>query len=340
MSIRSVLLRLTPRPLLLRYRDLKGMLQLVPNFWYDLKRYHHHSGLNRSKRLQGEQAARITMAYHQLEKGMSLAEPRPGFGKDALERLLGQLRPFVAQHGLVSPADNAVAALNSYIAFNEGHGLDMSSLRATVDAICHGQPPARIEACNEGGTHAVTRETIHQAKHIDFPAFFNTRYSIRNYSGGEIPAEDIQQAVRLSQKTPSVCNRQAWKVHVYTETDKMKELLDIQKGNRGFGHLASAILLVTCDLNRFVSAGERYQAWIDGGMFCMSLCLSLHHLGYGTCCLNWSKERQDDVALHKAAAIRDNEQVIMLISVGTLPEAFKVAYSPRRPMEDVIEFHR
>ena len=151
--------------------------------------------------------------------------------------------------------------------------------------------------------------------------------------------QEIADAVKLAQKTPSVCNRQAWKVHVFDDPAAMRSLLEIQAGNRGFGEHASAVLVVTCDLQCFVEVAERYQAWIDGGMFCMSLCLALHAAGYGACCLNWSKEPADDRRLRAAAPIADAEQVIMLIAIGTLPERLDVAASPRRPLTDALEFH-
>jgi len=43
--------------------------------------------------------------------------------------------------------------------------------------------------------------------------------------------------------------------------------------------------------------------------------------------------------LRQATRIGDGEQVIMMIAVGTLPEEFEVAYSPRRGLEDVLQIH-
>lgn len=339
MSFKNTLMRYTPGFVLANYRNLTGLLSLAPNVLYDMKRFFRYSGMNKSRGYMGEQAARITMAYHQLEKGLSMAVPRPGFGKEPLERLLTRLDPFIRKYGLVPPATNSLAVLDAYMEFNEKAGLDMSELRSRVDKLRVLDATCAERQTFEGGVVTVARTDLDAARAIDFGTFFNTRYSVRHFSGLPIPITDIEQAVKLSQKTPSVCNRQAWKVHAYTDPEQRTRLLAVQKGNRGFGEQASAVLLVTCDLTRFANVGERYQAWIDGGMFSMSLCLAFHWLGYGTCCLNWSKERHDDLALRRFADIQPEEQVIMMIAVGTLPESFRVAYSPRRPLDEVLAIH-
>jgi nitroreductase len=140
----------------------------------------------------------------------------------------------------------------------------------------------------------------------------------------------------MAQKTPSVCNRQSSKVYVFSKAEDKQKVLSYQNGNRGFGDQASKVLIVTSNLEHFVSAGERNQCWVDGGMFSMSLVYALHSLGLGTCCLNWSVERQADQELRQVAGISDAEAVMMMIAVGHLPETLKVAQSPRKPLRDVL----
>lgn len=313
--------------------------RLAPNCFYDFRRYLNYSGMDRSLQYRGEQAARIVMAYHQIEKGLSFEHPRPGFGREVVERVLAAVTPFVERHGFVSPATTAIGVLDRYLEFNEKAGVDVDWLRSRLDTLRQRAQEARGEPCNEGGVVALTRAGIAAARKANFPEFFSSRYSVRHFTGEAIPGEDFASAVRLAQKTPSVCNRQAWRVHVFSSASDKSSLLALQAGSRGFGEKASLVLVVTCDLSFFVDPGERFQSWIDGGMFSMSLCLAFHDLGYGSCCLNWSKERGDDRKLHALTGIAMQEQVIMMIAVGTLPESFNVAYSARRPLEDVLVQH-
>lgn len=337
-NLTKLLWRITPNFMHYWLRSLFFILKLAPNVWYDAVRFYRYSGINKSRQFQGEQAARITMTYHQLEKGLSYAQPRPGFGPEVVTRLLTFVEPYINQYGLVAPATTAIGVLNAYIAFNESVQVDMTVLKVRVANLSqHLLSSSNIS--HEGGIVAISRETLEADRAAGFKTFFNSRYSIRHFAGGEICNKDIQEAIGVAQKTPSVCNRQSWKVHVYSNKQHIQQLLSIQNGSRGFGEQASVVLMVTSDLSSFVDVSERYQAWIDGGMFSMSVCLALHAQGLGTCCLNWSKLKADDMAMRGVANIKPQEQIMMLIAVGTLPKQFNVAYSARKSIDEVLQFH-
>lgn len=338
MWLKRTIFRIVPARLHRLLRDAYFGLLLLPNAAYDFRRYLVFSGMNRSRAYRGEQSARIVMAYHQLEKGLSLASPRRGFGKAVVERLLDAMKLFIADHGFVPPATIAMGVLTKYVEFQSGLGEDMATLRGRMAQLVSGDCGTQA-SCLEGGTLEVTRLELANKVAFGFKEFFNSRYSIRHFSGGSVRDADLAEAVAISQKTPSVCNRQSWRVHAYSQKDVTARLLEIQAGNGGFGDQISTVLIVTCDLTYFIDVAERYQAWIDGGMFSMSLCLAFHSLGYGTCCLNWSKDHRDDISLRRIAGISETEQIIMMIGVGTLPETFRVAYSTRGPVENILRIH-
>ncbi|MBT9494513.1 MAG: nitroreductase family protein [Paucibacter sp.] len=169
--------------------------------------------------------------------------------------------------------------------------------------------------------------------------FFAQRYSVRQFDPAAVVEEQlIEQAVRMAQKTPSVCNRESGTVFAVRDKARMNKLLALQNGNRGFGDQAGLLMIITSRQDTFLSPGERYQAWIDGGLFAMSLIYALHSLGLGSCCLNWSVEPEADLALKAASGIPADHAVIMMLAVGHLPEQFRVASSPRRPLTDVLHY--
>jgi len=116
-----------------------------------------------------------------------------------------------------------------------------------------------------------------------------------------------------------------------------QQMLACQNGNRGFGDTAPVVALVTVDLRNFLDASERYQGWIDGGLFAMNLLLGIHAQGYGACCLNWSALPAQDKAVRGLGVIPPHESIIMMIAIGGLREKFKVARSPRRGIESVMK---
>ncbi|QNT71191.1 nitroreductase family protein [Defluviicoccus vanus] len=196
-----------------------------------------------------------------------------------------------------------------------------------------------VSSVQEGGAKLVSRSDIEAAALVDFERFCQERYSVRHFSSVPVEKSVIKAAVRIAQKTPSVCNRQCWRVHIFSSEEAKRQVLECQSGNRGFGHEASHVLVVTSDLQPFTGIHERYQGWIDGGMFSMSLVYALHSFGLGSCCLNWSVRAGTDKRLRRIAAIPGHENVIMMIAVGNLVEEFKVACSVRRETDDILTWH-
>jgi nitroreductase len=94
--------------------------------------------------------------------------------------------------------------------------------------------------------------------------------------------------------------------------------------------------VVVCDLRHFVTVGERNQAWIDGGMFAMSLVYALHALGLGTCFLNWSVTEDVDRKLRPHLKVTEHDVIITMLAVGHLPERFRVAHSQRKPIDQAL----
>ena len=72
----------------------------------------------------------------------------------------------------------------------------------------------------------------------------------------------------------------------------------------------------------------------------MSLVWALHSRGIGTCYLNWSAEREQDMKLRRVADIPDSENIITLMAVGNLPDQFSVASSPRRDLREILLFRQ
>ncbi|MCM0592907.2 MAG: nitroreductase family protein [Gloeotrichia echinulata DEX184] len=264
-----------------------------------------------------------------------MKEPRVGFGREVIQRLLSNLPQYQEKYGCDETVQITLNSLLAYYYFNLDHGLKDEQLYESLLKL-KAAIPAYSNTIDEGGILKVTKQSILEAAQIDLRTFCQSRYSIRNFAPDEVNISLIEEAVAIAQKTPSVCNRQSSKVYVFSSDEDKRKVLSYQSGNRGFGYQASKVLIVVSDLENFTLIGERNQCWIDGGMYAMSLVYALHSLGLGTCCLNWSVEKSLDKALKKATGIKDSESVIMMIAVGHLPEEFKVAQSPRKPVKEVL----
>jgi len=170
--------------------------------------------------------------------------------------------------------------------------------------------------------------------------FFSSRRSVRAFdTSKKVDSVAIQQAAAMALSTPSVCNRQAWRLHVFTKSEDVSRVIRHQNGNAGFGGAVPALAVVTVDTRLFAGAAERHQRWIDGGLFAMNFAHGLHARGLATCMLNWSMKNEASNRLRESAGIPAHEDIVMLIAIGHTESEFRVARSPRRSISDVLEIH-
>lgn len=278
----------------------------------------------------------MTARYHSIEKGLSLKQPRVGFGKERIDQLMSNAMDYAALYGVDDTIKIVVSVLKSYCAFNLAHGHTDAHLLTRIEKLSNMKGGAESCELGQAGWLEETKESITRYSKVDIKNFFLKRYSIRNFAKEPVDLEDIKAAVVMAQKTPSVCNRQSSKVYVYGSGPTMVKALELQKGNKGFEDQIDKLLIVTSDVQHFIAVGERNQGWIDGGMFAMSLIYALHSLGLGTCCLNWSAEKDRDQKLRALTGIGPSECIIMMIAVGQLPSQLRVAASPRKRIQDVL----
>lgn len=310
--------------------------KLFANCFYDFRRFSKWSSAAGNPALKEHYRAWIIADYHKIEKALAFSNPRTGFGKIVLLRLMEHAEHYIRHFGADETIQTAADVLISYEDFHKKRNASPAIADLTAVATSwKSKSSSGADSCKLGGTIECTREDIHSRGKMDLQEFFFSRHSVRQYAPDPIQPELVDQAVRMAQRTPSVCNRQSPKVYVYLDPEKRSKVIRVQKGNAGFGDQATGVLVVTADTRAYFSVGERYQAWIDGGMFAMSLVYSLHSLGLGSCCLNWSVEKHEDKELRRVTGIPESECVIMLISIGHLPEKFVVAQSHRKELDEV-----
>lgn len=314
------------------WQHVRDNLLLARYAYYDYRRFRQYSGAFPLRNSAQAEAARITKYYHMVEKGLALPAPRPGFGHYAIGELCMLLDSQITR-GIRAPhVAKSLDALQAYADFNAAKGSETPA--AVFSTLAKGAAAGFV--CVSDAVKVVTRDEILEATAFDIERFFATRYSVRQFAGGAIDRSTIEAAVRIAQSAPSVCNRQSARVHVITDPTRRDALLRFQNGNRGFGETASALAIITSDLTHFVEPSERYQAWVDGGLFAMTFALALHGLGLGTCFLNWSSPSDNDQRFRKAMPLGETETVITFLAIGTLPEQFTVARSPRKPLDEVL----
>ncbi|WP_169914647.1 nitroreductase family protein [Rhodococcoides yunnanense] len=261
----------------------------------------------------------LTKDYHRIEKGISLRVPKRPFGEAVANRI---------QHNLL--------AFDGIESTDEG---GREFVRYSVEALealnlwnREGERDSRLDF------ELATPRSGHDVDNVS--RFFGSRSSVRSFDRTrEIPAEILNNAIALAANSPSVCNRQSWRAHLYTDPVDVLNVLKLQNGNSAFRDEVPCVAVVTVDRRLFSGIEERNQRWVDGGLFAMSLVWGLHALGLSSCMLNWSVNADRSRALREEGNIPAVEDIIVMIAIGYADEGAKRARSSRRPLEGIARFH-
>ena len=330
-TIRKAIKKIIPRKLMYYYYLFKA----INAYMYDISRrvrdkVYHDSAGEKIKR-------DLALQYHIIEKGLTMPDPRPGFGRAVVMDLISKVNLYsVSKY----PEDDvafkqSVSVLKEYKQFHKdiGHTLDeelAGKLRLIAERFPHVEGQRQIRT---------TREAYFEHINSPFDLFCRSRYSVRNYTGERIPLAVLYDCVELAQRSPSFCNRQPNRVHIVQDAVKKRRILELQNGNRGFGHLADTLIVISSSVSTTKDIHERNENHLNGGLFCMTLLNAMHFHRIGACSLNWSVSDQSDASLRKLLGIPDQEVVLLVISCGYVPEQFSIAASPRTPANQIIVVH-
>lgn len=303
------------------------------NVFYDSYRYARYSTtifLSPKSRLEG----RLMANAHVIEKGLSFSKTRPFFGQIIISTLLKLMELFVSRGYETNnfSFQSSIRVLIDYELFHHKNNLktpELSEQLKKYRKFLAKNTPKSVKVID-------SKQIIKSAKG-SYSDLVYSRHTVRNYSKKRISHKLIKKAVKLAIQTPSVCNRQSWKVYVYSKKTDIKKILQIQKGNRGFGHNIDTLLIVTSDLHTFHGFNERNQSFVDGGLFSMSLIYALHNLGIAICPLNWSVNIFEDIRIRKVVSISSSENIIVLLGLGHYPDKVSVTSSARKNPNEVLQ---
>jgi len=319
-------------------RVFKRMFKYRKDLWYQIKHQLRYLGDSNDSNKQKHLIYRMIVTYHIIEKGLTMPTIRPGFGQEVVTRLCN-----ICQDYLNAALDkhnvhylHALKVLNEYIEYhvNIKHDLSMEIRKQVIQL----QAITGVTESSRQDTHSREEYFLHDVNAVE--RFLVDRRTIRNYLSTEISREALETCVKIAQCSPSSCNRQP--IHVYAVSDEelKRRMLSLQNGNRGFGHLAPTILVITSDLNAMMGFNEKNDGYINAGLFAMNLVNALRLHQIGSCILNWSVMQDTDRKMKHELGIDDNEMIGMLITIGYVPEVFRTALSPKNKIEDVLKFVR
>ena len=270
---------------------------------------------------------------HVIEKGLSMRMPHKFFGLSNAEDVSKKLLQYQTKYGDSNPSfiTYPTDILRAYLTYAKENGWDSKEITSNLEKL-----NSPFHSSHLYGFNQIDRKDIPNQSTF-FETFLKTRHSIRYYKKDKPAQELLNKALQMAQLTPSACNRQCWKVHQF-DLDNCTKLLKWQEGARGFESEPTVAFLITADLQAFLYY-EPFQAYIDGGMYAMSLIYALHSLGLGTIPLSCGFESSKLKKLRLNFNIPENEVPIEIVATGLLQNSFNVAESRRKPISEVIVYH-
>lgn len=276
-----------------------------------------------------------SIAVHAIEKGMSIGNGRVGFGKEKASTILDDLQRLLDIGGDKLFVQHSIGTLKDYVDYNASQGADMTLIIDKLKRFC--QRNGMADDLKRDGLIMFRKHEVMEDARRDFGIFSQSRHSVRDFSDEPLDAELVKKALELSERTPSACNRQSWRIHIFFDKDKRERLFELQHGTRGFYDKMQCAILICADLN-YYNFCELNLAYVDGGLYGMNMLYALHYQGLAAIPLTMGIKQGMLKNIKKKIGIPRNEAPVLLIGVGTYKENYKVAYSHRDPYTEYTKF--
>jgi len=298
-------------------------------FTYDAVYYFIYSGV-RNLYSYRTRLFKLAKAYHSIEKGLSSPEFDKSRGGTSIELVKYLLKRGLKKDSVITMSDiGAYKAIEEYEKASGKEILDIE-LRRHLSEI------SKLSPVRSGALSVrMPAEANGLGRMSNLYAF--QRRSVRNYSPKKIPMQLVNEVINHALSAPSACNRSPWYVYKSVSREIIDEALVHQNGNKGFGHLAQGLFIVTVDLRAYDNLAERKQAWVDGGIFVMNLLTALHMEGFVSCSLNWCKYPWGEGGIRRRFKIERSRVIVSMIAFGFPLDEYKVCVSQRPKVCDMSE---
>ena len=281
---------------------------------------------------------KLIIHAHAIEKGLSLPNPRPMFGRFHIETICSLVDTYDCSCDPF-PVAMALGSLEEYIRFNIESGHNPQDLIDLDKYVKTKLQEWRIAP--SGGTKLITKTRLELAKDSkQYNEFLTSRFSCRFFSDEKISDEVIANIIKVATSAPSQCNRQSTRLHYFRDPLKISQLLSLQGGSRGFSDNVPNLLIASFDLTGWANASQRNQGYVDAALLSMVIMYAFHSMGVASCPLNLALTNADERTIRSCAGIPAHERLVMMIAFGyPSKECSRSARSERISVKTLLSFH-
>lgn len=164
---------------------------------------------------------------------------------------------------------------------------------------------------------------------MDVLTAIGTKRAVRQFTGGPIPDDVLEQILRSALRSQSAKNTQPWQLIVVRDRDTLTALSTL---GDFLGHVAGAAACVV-----LAAPNERGWTWFDLGQCAAYLQLAAHGQGVGSCL--GSIYRPDEAK--QLLGVPGEMALNALVSLGyASPEDRPAKMGGRKPLSDAVHWDR
>ena len=314
-------------------------IKLIPYMVYEYWNFSKHVARCGMSKNPEKLLTDILMTTHALEKAFSLHNKRKGFGVKKIVSLIANIKKYISKYGYSEKLNVSMALINSYLNYQASDGYEneiLNDVKKEFQKIIR-ENNLDCKVFDEAGFIVRSKEEMLETTKVDFKKLAYNRFSFRHFSDEDVSDDIIEEALDIAKKSPSACNRQAYRVHVFSGKDK-DFILKMQGGANSFFNEANKAVLITGDMNRYFTT-EMHLPYVDGSLFAMSFIYALTSLGIASIPLTMGRKLDTIKEVKDKMNIPANEVPVILIALGFYPDSAMLSLSHRNNIESFTTFH-
>lgn len=290
----------------------------------------------------------MLVEVHSVEKGLCLRHTQPGHSGKAANNLLNKLFSYINRgYDINSFAfQETLRIIMAYVDYQRQFDTSAFTLFQEIErkydvlAVKLGEAYMKdLRVKLQAGAVIVEKEKLLCGENFDFESFISSRRSIRMYKKKKVDEEQIEQAVKVANMSPSACNRQPSYVYFSNEDEIVNKIDELITGSSGFKGETPNYIIVTTDRARFMKE-EQFQWYINGGIYLSYLTLALHSLGIGFCIMQWKAFYKTERELKSLLGISAHEAIIAVVGCGYYQEETKCICAQRKEVGETLHVVR
>ncbi|MFB9051450.1 nitroreductase family protein [Formosa undariae] len=290
-----------------------------------------------SNKLSSGVYARTRRNIHRIEKGISasLLVKREMFAKDYIEETVFGVEELLNTKYVNTPFHKwSVDVLNNYfqlVKLDE----DLQYLSEKWKIMFNKFNIKDLENVNLHIPYNYSKLPISNIGFSELDSLFKRRHSVRWYNDKKVNVKLIKQAVESSLSSPSACNRQPFEV-LYITGQRLNNMKALKLGFEMFSDNIKSFIFIVGDLSSYTEEQDKHLIYIDGGLFAMSLMLSLESLGISSCPINYPDTVGLDDKVQKILDLENYQKGVMLLSVGYANEDSPIPFSAKKELNEIF----